>query len=443
VKHFKQRALILLLAGLPLFAAAADLDTIYQEALQNDPQYRAAKDALDAAREAKPQAWAAWLPQLNFTAQRVRNETDTTSSSNTALLPLGSRTNNSDRYILSLNQAIYHHDFVIALRQADDSIARAVATFNSAQQSLMLRSAEAYFNVLAARDALSFAEAEKKAVGEQLHQTKQRFHVGLTAITDVHEAQARYDQTVAQEISAQNAQAISYEALRELTGKMQTQLSGLMTQSPLVPPEPDNIDAWVKTALQQNLNLIAAEKSMNIASEEVNRQRAGHYPTLDLIASKTKLKDGTFSTTRYNSEETSLILQLNVPLFSGGLTSSRTRQARYTSLQVKEQYEQQRRSTERQTRSAFLTLMANISQVKAYKQALASSETALEATRAGFEVGTRTAVEVLNSQQEVYRARSNLARARYDYFLQNLRLKEAAGTLQQADLKQVNRWLTN
>lgn len=443
MKHFKQRALILLLAGLPLFAMAADLQDIYNEALQNDPQYRAAKDALEAAREAKPQAWSAWLPQINFTAQRVHNQSEITKTSNATFLPLGTRTTNTDQYILTLNQAIYHHDIVVALRQADDSIARAVATFNSAQEALILRAAEAYFNVLAARDALNFAEAEKKAVSEQLHQTKQRFHVGLTAITDVHEAQARYDQTVAQEISAQNALAISYEALRELTGKKQTQLSGLVKNSPLVPPEPDNIDEWVKTALDKNLSLIAAEKSMQIASEEVNRQRAGHYPTLDLVASKTKLKDGSFSTTTYDNEDTSVTLQLNVPIFSGGLTSSKTAQAKYNKMQAREQYEEARRSTERQTRSAFLTLMANISQVKAYKQALASSETALEATRAGFEVGTRTAVEVLNSQQEVYRSRSNLARARYDYLLQNLRLKQAAGTLQQTDLQDINRWLTN
>jgi len=442
VKNFKQRALTLLLSGLPLFASAADLSTIYHEALLNDPQYRAAQSALEAAREAKPQAWAAWLPHLNFTAQRIGDETKTTSSSSN-LLPLGTRNSNSNRYILSLSQAIYHHDYVIALRQADDSIAQAVATFDSAKQSLMLRTAVAYFNVLAARDSLDFARAEKKAVSEQLHQTQQRFKVGLIAITDVREAQAGYDQTVAQEIVAKNALAISYEALRELTGKMQPDLNALAKKSPLAPPQPDNIDDWVKTALQQNTTLIAAEKSLNIASEEVNRQRAGHYPSLDLTATKTRVDGGTFSTTTYNSDDTSLILQLNVPLYSGGLTSAMTRQAKYKRQQAREQYEQQRRSTERQTRSAFLTLMANISQVKALKQALTSSETALEATRAGFEVGTRTAVEVLNSQQELYHARSNLARARYDYFLQNLRLKQAAGTLQQADLQQINRWLTN
>jgi outer membrane protein len=426
-----------------MFATAADLHELYQQALQNDPQYRAAQAALEAAREAKPQAWSAWLPQLNFTAQRVDNQTDTTRSSNTSVLPLGTRDTNSDQYTISLNQAIYHHDYIVALRQADDSIAQAVATFKNEHQALMLRVAEAYFNVLAARDTLEFARAEKKAVSEQLNQTKQRFNVGLIAITDVHEAQARYDQTVAQEIVAENQLAITQEALREVTGQMQTHLSALADESPLLPPNPDNIEAWVKIALDQNLALIAAENALSVASEEVNRQRAGHYPTLDLIASQTNTDGATFSSTTYDSETQSIILQLNLPLYSGGLTSSRTRQAKFNRQQAREQYEQQRRATERQARSAYLTLMANISQVKALKQALASSETALEATRAGFEVGTRTAVEVLNSQQELYRARSNLARSRYDYILQRLRLKQAAGTLQESDLDEVNRWLIN
>lgn len=440
---FKQRALTLLLASLPMLASAADLSNIYQQALQNDPQYRAAQAALEAAREAKPQAWAAWLPQLNFTAQRIDDETETTRSSNTAVQPLGTRTADSDRYIVSLNQAIYHHDYIVALRQADDSIAQAAATFKSAHQSLMLRVSEAYFNALAARDSLDFASAEKKAVSEQLHQTRQRFNVGLTAITDVHEAQARYDQTVAQEIVAQNELAISYEALREVTGTMQTRLNSLASESPLSPPNPDNIDSWVQTALQQNLSLIAAEKNMQIASDEVSRQRAGHYPTLDLKASQTNVDGGTFSSTTFDSEATTVILELNLPLFAGGLTSSKTRQAKFNRQQARELYEQQRRATERQARSAYLTLMASISQVKALRQALASSTTALEATRAGFEVGTRTAVDVLNSQQELYRARRNFARARYDYILQGLRLKQAAGTLQENDLRDVSTWLVN
>ncbi|MFO7603473.1 MAG: TolC family outer membrane protein [Gammaproteobacteria bacterium] len=443
MKLFQQRALTLLLSSLPLFASATDLTDIYRQALENDPQYRAAQAALEAAREAKPQAWSAWLPQLNFTAQWIDDETQTTRSSDTALLPLGTRTSDSDRFILSLNQALYHHDYVVALRQADDSIAQAVAAFQGEQHALMLRVADGYFNVLAARDSLEFARAEKKAVSEQLHQTKQRFNVGLIAITDVHEAQARYDQTVAQEISAQNELAISYEALRELTGQMQTGLNSLASDAPLTPPAPDNVDNWVAMALEQNLALLAAEMNMRIATDEVSRQRAGHYPTLDLRATQTNVDGGISNTTTYDSEGTSVILELNVPLYAGGLTSSRTRQAKFNRQQAREQYEQQRRATERQARNAYLTLKANISQVRAFEQALASSTTALEATRAGFEVGTRTAVDVLNSQQELYLAQRNYARARYDYILQNLRLKQAAGILQESDLQQVSTWLVN
>jgi outer membrane protein len=323
-------------------------------------------------------------------------------------------------------------------------VAQATANFGSAKQGLLLRVAEAYFQVLGAEDNLNFTRAEQKAIAEQLKQAKQRFKVGLTAITDVHEAQARYDQSVAQSIAAENRLAVSRESLREITGQYFSVLAPLSKQSPLIAPDPQNIEQWVNTAKDKSLPLLAAEQAMRIAREEIARNRAGHYPTLDLVASQshTETDGGAFVTfTGKQTDDTRIGVQLNLPLYQGGLVSSQTRQAAYKYQQARELYEQQQRATERQTRNAYLNVLANISQVKAFRQALQSTRTALEATEAGYQVGTRTAVDVLNARREVFRAERDYAQARYAYILETLRLKQAAGTLGEQDLAAINRWL--
>jgi len=246
---------------------------------------------------------------------------------------------------------------------------------------------------------------------------------------------------VAQTISAENQLAVARENLREITGLPPKDIEQLAKNSPLLRPKPENMGQWVDIALDHSLTLIAAEKSREIAREEVNRVRAGHYPTLDLVADHTysDVQGGLFG--ERETEDTAVALQLNVPLYSGGAVSSRTREAAALHIQAKEEYEQQRRAIERQIRSAYLSVISNISQVKAFSQALESSRTALEATEAGFEVGTRTAVDVLNSQQELYRAQRDYAQSRYNYILETFRLKQAAGILSEQDVQQVNAWL--
>ncbi|MDH5570972.1 MAG: TolC family outer membrane protein, partial [Gammaproteobacteria bacterium] len=329
-------------------------------------------------------------------------------------------------------------------KQADLQVMQAAAKFNSAAQDLIIRVAENYFQVLAAIDTLDFARAETKAIKEQLNQTTQRFNVGLTAITDVHEAQSRYDLSIAQTLAAENQLAISQENLRELISQSPDTLAKLSPQSPLLTPEPADINQWVNIALEQSLSLMAAEKNMLIAREEIYRNRAGHYPTLDLVASHgyTDTSSGTLtSASKREQDDTRVGIQLNVPLYQGGLVNARTTEAAHKYNQAKEQHEQQRRITERLARTAYLNVIANISQVKAYQQALKSSKTALEATDAGYEVGTRTAVEVLNSQREVFRALRDYAQSRYNYILETLRLKQASGTLSENDLHTINNWL--
>lgn len=430
------RMLALALLAVSAGAQGEDLRDVYRLAQENDPQLRAAAAGHRAALEVKPQARAFLLPNVNFGAQTQLSDVEIKQPvSNTYDYK-------SSGYSLSLRQAIYHHDYYVQLRQADASIARADAEYGSAVQALVVRVAEAYFNLLAAEDNLRFAEAEKTAIAQQLRQTQQRFEVGLSAITDVHEAQAGYDAAVAQEIVAQNVLENAREVLRELTGQDHSTLAPLADEIPLQRPEPEDIDQWVETALRENLQLLAADASAQIAREEVSRRRAGHYPTLDLVASHNWSDTTEAQTVTANENVSNIIgLQLNIPLYAGGAVSSRTREATHLYSQAQEGLELTRRATVRQTRDAYLGVTAGISTVEARRQALASARTAQEATQAGYEVGTRTAVDVLNLQRELFRAERDYARARYDYALSTLRLKQAAGILTEADLEHVNGWL--
>lgn len=429
-------SLYLLLMSSP---QAEDLIDIYKLALKNDPTFRAAKQEFLATQEIKNQSFALFLPALNITA----NYNDLRQQYTFIGSPRDDKYT-SKNYGLTLKQVVYRYDYFVQYRQANYQVAQASANLNNAAQELILRVAQRYFEVLGASDNLNFAQAEKKSIAEQLNQAKQRFEVGLTAITDVYEAQSRYDQSVAQNIAAENLLAISRENLREIIGQYPPEITQLSAKTPLVRPNPENIDQWTEIASKQSLSLIAAEKAMQIAREEINRQRAGHYPTLELVASKTQsiTQGGAFvSFTGKDQTDTRIGLQLNLPIYQGGLVNSKTSQAAYQYNQAKELYERQRRSTENQTRSAYLNVLANISQVLAYKQALKSSRTALEATEAGYEVGTRTAVDVLNSRREVFRAERDYAKSRYTYILETLTLRQAAGTLSNEALQVINHWL--
>jgi len=418
---------------------AEDLLEIYRFAQDSDPQLRAAEAGNLAAQEVRSQSRAVMLPQLNLSADITQSNTDIIESSS-PIQPAAEDTYTSNGYNVSLRQSIYHQDYYVQLRQADARIAQANAEYEGARQGLILRAAEAYFNLLGAQDSLTSAEATKRAISQQLNQTQQRFEVGLSAITDVHEAQAAYDLAVAAELAAQSEVDNARENLREITGRDPLVLAVLKEEVPLLPPEPAAIDQWVETAQQQNLSLLAFEAAARAAREEMNRRQAGHYPTLDLVASHnySDTTDYEFGSKRADN---SLGVQVNVPIYSGGLTTAQTREARALYTQAQEALEQQRRATVRDTRSAYLGVTTGISQVLARKQALASAQTALEATQAGFEVGTRTIVDVLDAQRVRYTAQSDYLRARYDYLLATLRLKQAAGSLNETDIAQVNSWL--
>jgi len=424
-----------LLLGSAGMAAADDLMGLYGLAQQRDPGLRAAAAGLEATKEVKPQAMAGLLPQIG--AGATTHYTDVNVHGRSAGVVDGDYTGYDVG--VSLVQPLYRRDRLMRLEQADWVVEQADAEYTGAVQDLALRVSEAYFGVLGAQEGLVFAQAEKTAIKHQLNQAQQRFEVGLIAITGVHEAQARYDNSVAQEIVAQNNLDAAWEALREIIGDRPEQLAALIDELPLEPPSPADIDQWSSMALANNPGVQAASYATQVAQKEIDAQYSGHFPTLDLVGSYGTAdnddEDG------FRSDTARIALELNVPIYTGGAVSSQTREARQRLTQAQEVLDQRRRAVDRQVRDAYRTVHASISAVEALKAGKVSAASALEATEAGFDVGTRTMVDVLDAQRDFYRAERDYATARYTYVLQSLRLKRAAGMLADADLAKVNTWL--
>lgn len=418
-------------------ATVVDLLTVYQVALARDAQLRAMEARYRAVLEARPLARSALLPQIDGAAQQAYSDTNPKGAS--------SMDYGTTRLSLNLNQSLYNQAQRIALKQADLEIARMAAELDAARQSLALRVAEAYFGILAAQDNLLFATAEQEAIGRQLEQSERRFEVGLIAITDVKESQAQFDIAVAQKIAASNQLDIAREALTVITHTHYEHLAPLSAQMPLVNPEPPVIEQWVETATDNNLSLLAARLAVETQAEEIKRQRAGHYPTLGLGASYTDTQFSSVPAERAGNlrdgRDAQIALQLTVPVYTGGRTSALVRQSREQFDAAREDLQFNERQVIRQTRAAYLSVVSGISSVQALNRALESTQAAAEAAEAGFEIGTRTAVDVLLALREVFRAQRDYAQTRYDYLLSTLRLKEAAGILAEDDLVAVNHWL--
>lgn len=418
---------------------AVDLLTVMQEAENNDPVYREAQSSTLATAEVIPQARAeAWLPELSFSAGASRVTQGIVIDSQ--LGAGGDVAFNTRRFRVDLVQPIYRRDRWLRVGQANKQLAQSELELEAAKQSLVTRTAERYFEVLAAEDNLEFARAEKDSLKGQLEQAKQRFEVGLIAITDVQEAQAGYDRATANEIQARNQLDVRQEELREITSNYYESLSPLGEEFPLTPPEPADIEAWTNTAIEQNLEIAAAQMASEIAHEEIRIQYADHFPTFDITGGHGfNDQGGRFGATEITQSDVGM--EINFPIYRGGRTASRTREADHNHKASLERLEQARRSAYRRTRQAYLGVMTQISTVKALKQAVVSSTTALESTRAGFEVGTRTAVDVVEAERGLFESKRDYARARYDYILEILRLKEATGSLSPEDLSIANSWL--
>ncbi len=434
----------------------ANLLEVYQRAQQADPSIREADATRLAAREAKPQAWAALLPQIDGSASKGRTDSESTGQQvgfNTvgALVITPSFSNNvSDRegWQLNLRQTVFRWDQWVALKRADAQVAQAEANYRAAEQDLVVRVAQRYFGVLAAQDTLDATNTAAEAFSRQLEQFEKRFEVGLIAITDVQDARAARDRAAADVIGAKRTLATNIELLREITGDQVAELAAPRDDLPLKSPDPASEEPWVSTALEQNLSLIAARLSAEIAARNVSIARAGHLPSLSLGATHsdsdtdttTTAALGTFDTSSGQKQD-SVLLTLTVPIFSSGATQSGVRQQVYTHRATRERVERVTRETERAARDNYLGVISNISRVQALKQAYESSKTALQATEAGFEVGTRTTVDVLLSRQTLYTAQTQYAKSKYDYILSVIQLKQAAGTLSAQDVTEINGWL--
>jgi outer membrane protein len=419
-------------------ASAEDLLALYDLAVFRDPQILAADAARKAAGEAVPQARAQLLPFVNLSGDVNYNRLnqDLGVGTERGVEHFGSR-----GYTLSLTQPVYDRASYVQLSQAEASVAQAETQYRAAQLDLIVRLAEAYFNVLAAQDNLEFRQAEKEGIARQLDQATQRFEVGLIAITDVNTAQAAYDGAVADEIAAINLIADRKEALREIVGMQVEELSPLAEEIPLLVPEPQDIEAWTKIALEQNYQLLAARYATQVAHAQIQVQRSGHYPTLDVVASHSFDKTGGGSFGDSEIRSSAIGLQLNVPIYEGGAVNSRTRQALHDYQQAIDEQEGERRAVVSQARNAYRGVETSINTVRALAQTVVSAKSALAAEEAGFEVGTRTSVDVLTVQSGLFQAERDHARERYNYILSGLRLKQAAGILHRADVEGINTWL--
>lgn len=415
---------------LSLQVNAENLQNIYQLALKKDPQVLKTAAQRDASVAAVDISKASFLPTIGFRSDITKSRVSTSNASGSTGTSYGNG--------ITLTQSVFDWGDWSRLSTAEKQALQGQTYYNAALQGLIVRVSQAYFNVLSANDDLTFVVAEKRAVERQLEQTKQRFAVGLTAITDVHEAQAQYDSVVAREISATNALENAKEALQEITGEYHSQLAPLNTSAfNPVAPQPANAVDWVAIAEENNLDLKARKLAVEIAQNNIDIADAGHYPTVDLTARKS-LSD-TSNTLQKDSD--SVELALNVPLYSGGRTSADQDVQRANYVATSEDLELGHRSVLRQIRVNYNNVGASIAGIKALEQAVVSAESALKATEAGFEVGTRTIVDVLISTRNLFDARRNLTKARYDYILAVLSLKQAAGTLAEADLDLVNRAL--
>ncbi|EPI8559917.1 outer membrane channel protein TolC [Vibrio fluvialis] len=419
------------LGGLSTTASADDLAQIYDQAKQNDPQLLSAAAQRDAAFEAINSSRSSLLPQINLTAGYNINRSDVD-------------LRDSDKLSAGINfsQELYDRSSWVSLDTAEKQARQADAQYANSQQSLMLRVAQAYFDVLSAQDNLEFVRAEKAAVGRQLEQTKQRFEVGLSAITDVHDAQAQYDTVLADEVLAENSLINSYESLREITGQEHTNLSILDTNRFSTSRTTESMEALIEQAQEKNLSLLSARISQDVAKDNISLASSGHLPSLTL--------DGGYNYGReyndnYSSYDTyhenndfNIGLNLTVPLYSGGNVSSQTKQAEYTYVAASQDLEASYRSVVKNVRAYNNNINASIGSVRAYEQSVISAQSALDATEAGFDVGTRTIVDVLDATRTLYSVKKNLSDARYSYIINVLQLRQAVGTLSEQDIIDVN-----
>lgn len=421
-------------------ALATDLLDVYQQSLVNDPIFQAAKSTRLSKQETMPQNRASLLPNLSASANTTKNYYRTLDATGTSAISYPDTVKyNSNGYTINLTQSLINFGNWMKVSQADSLVKQADADFGMATQDLIIRVARAYFNVLLAQDNLTFAHAEKTANARQFEQAKQRFEVGLSTVTTVYDAQAAYDRAVAQEITAENSLHNNQEALRQLTGLTYSDIESFKVALPLLKPQPTDIQQWLEASQKYNLNLLSQRYATEAARQNIKVNNAGHLPTIDAVGSYARNNGANYGT--LNAKQAAIGIQLNVPLFQGGLVASRTRQAEDDYATASANRENTYRSVIVTTRQKYNDVLAGISKIEADRQAVLSAQSSLNSTEEQFKVGTSTMVDVLLAQRSVFDAKRNLAADEYSYLLDTLLLKQAAGTLSPNDLQAINQWL--
>lgn len=424
-----------------------DLITVYQEALDNNADLAAARADFEARREVVPQARAGLLPNLSASAAAndTHSKVDTSQGNYSA-------SRSGLAYQANLSQPLFRADRWYQLQAAEAISEQAALELSATEQQLILQSAEVYFAVLRAQDNLAATKAEEAAFKRQMDQANERFDVGLSDKTDVLEAQAGFDAARANRILADRQVQDAFQALFTLTNREHYALDGVRHSLPVLAPTPNDPTAWVNSAAQQNLRLQASDYAVQAAEDTLRQRKAGHAPTLDAVAQYKRGDNDSLgfsntpaNTARYSSaaEQSSIGLQLNIPLYSGGLTQSQVRESTQRLSQVEQQRESLRRQVVENTRNLHRAVNTDVETVQARKQSIISTQSALEATEIGYQVGTRNIVDVLDAQRQLYSAVRNYNNARYDYLLNNLRLKQAAGSLSPDDLEALRQHLKN
>lgn len=428
---------IIAFAGSALSARSADLLQVYRAAVGFDAQYAAARAARAAGAEKLPQGRAGLLPTIGLSANTTWNDVESTARSTGTTI---GREYNSNGWNVSLSQPLFRWQNWVGYKQSELAAALAEIQFAQAEQDLIVRVTQAYFDVLLAQETLATAQAQKVAIAEQLEAAKRNFEVGTATITDTHEAQARHDLAVAAEIAAENDLAVKRQTLRTLTGQEPDALKTLRGTVQIGAPQPADIDSWVSAAATGNLGVQIAQTNLDVSGREIERQRAGHYPTLDLVATHGKTGSGFSSSTGagVDTKSSTIGLQLAVPLYAGGAVSSREREAAALHEKARADLDFARRQATLAARQAYLGVSSGLAQVKALEAGVASSQLAVESNKLGYEVGVRINIDVLNAQSQLFDTRQKLAKARLDTLIAQLRLKSAAGTLTEADLAAIN-----
>lgn len=435
-------AVLLASAFVSLNAHAIDLIQVYQQALANDATFASARASLAVGRERVPQGRAGLLPTVGLSGSYGKNDSDVSQFNPTqnAFVAGGSNLR-SNQYTLALSQPLFRWDRWQTYEQSKLAQAISEAQFAQAQQDLITRVAQAYFDVLSAQDTLESTRAQKSAVTEQLASAKRNFEVGTQTITDTHEAQAAYDLVVAQEFAAVNDLDNKRSALQAIIGTDPGTLAPLQPGITLAPPQPATADQWISSAETQNYGVTAAQLAVESAKRDISKSRAGHLPTLDLVASSSRTDVSGRSAGSGDTRNNAIGVQWTVPIFSGFAVTSRVRETIALEDKARNDLETTRRNAALQARQAFLGVNSGLAQVKALQAAEVSSQSALESNKLGYQVGVRINIDVLNAQRQLYSTRTDLARARYNTILNGLRLKSASGSLREADLVPVNNLL--